>query len=66
MAEDMQRGGLRQDVFRDGSFRRTGLSSGLYQRYQADYTQYPEREAVFDCWPLSFHKTDKVRNIRSV
>jgi hypothetical protein len=27
---------------------------------QSRVVQYPEREAVFDCWPLYFHKTDKV------
>lgn len=29
----------------------------LYRRI--DPFDYPEREAVFDCWPMWFHKTDK-------
>lgn len=33
-------------------------------RYQL-FFQYPERKAVFDCWPLYFHKTDKVSLIIS-
>ena len=28
-------------------------------------SQYPERDHVFNCWPLWFHKTDKVRPIHS-
>ncbi|TFK40778.1 CRAL-TRIO domain-containing protein [Crucibulum laeve] len=36
----------------DASINISAGSYGLLERY-------PEREAVFDCWPMWFHKTDK-------
>ncbi|KAJ7134607.1 CRAL-TRIO domain-containing protein [Mycena epipterygia] len=41
-------------------WRKTFNGDGLDALYAAiDPFDYPEREAVFDCWPLYFHKTDK-------
>ncbi|KAJ7212129.1 CRAL-TRIO domain-containing protein [Mycena pura] len=39
------------------AWRRTVQLDRLYA--EIDPFDYPEREAVFDCWPLYFHKTDK-------
>ncbi|KAK7048347.1 CRAL-TRIO domain-containing protein [Favolaschia claudopus] len=42
------------------NWRKTVNGTGLDQLYsEMDPFDYPEREAVFDCWPLYFHKTDK-------
>ncbi|KAF7365234.1 CRAL-TRIO domain-containing protein [Mycena venus] len=41
-------------------WRKTVNGTGLDKLYtEIDPFDYPEREAVFDCWPLWFHKTDK-------
>ncbi|KAJ7175842.1 CRAL-TRIO domain-containing protein, partial [Mycena filopes] len=42
------------------NWRKTVNGIGLDKLYaEMDPFDYPEREAVFDCWPLYFHKTDK-------
>ncbi|KAJ6512258.1 CRAL TRIO domain-containing protein [Mycena vitilis] len=42
------------------NWRKTVNGTGLDELYsEMDPFDYPEREAVFDCWPLYFHKTDK-------
>ncbi|KAF5382552.1 hypothetical protein D9615_002843 [Tricholomella constricta] len=42
-------------------WRRTVEGVGIDELYRRiDPFDYPEREAVFDCWPMWFHKTDKV------
>jgi len=42
------------------NWRKTVNGTGLDKLYsEMDPLDYPEREAVFDCWPLYFHKTDK-------
>jgi len=41
-------------------WRRTVEGVGMDELYKSiDPFDYPEREAVFDCWPMWFHKTDK-------
>ncbi|KII93920.1 hypothetical protein PLICRDRAFT_409657 [Plicaturopsis crispa FD-325 SS-3] len=41
-------------------WRRTVEKVGIDELYrQTDPWDYPERQAVFKCWPLWFHKTDK-------
>ncbi|RDX53294.1 CRAL/TRIO domain-containing protein [Lentinus brumalis] len=41
-------------------WRSTVEGVGIDELYrQIDPFDYPERELVFDCWPLYFHKTDK-------
>ncbi|KAF8073686.1 CRAL-TRIO domain-containing protein [Lyophyllum atratum] len=41
-------------------WRRTVEGIGIDELYKRiDPFDYPEREAVFDCWPMWFHKTDK-------
>ncbi|KAJ7644116.1 CRAL-TRIO domain-containing protein [Roridomyces roridus] len=41
-------------------WRRTVQGVGLDKLYEEmDPFDYPERDAVFDCWPLWFHQTDK-------
>ncbi|KAJ6613348.1 CRAL-TRIO domain-containing protein [Mycena sp. CBHHK59/15] len=41
-------------------WRKAFNGTGLDQLYaEIDPFDYPEREAVFQCWPLYFHKTDK-------
>jgi len=41
-------------------WRRTVEGVGIDELYRRiDPFDYPEREAVFDCWPMWFHKTDK-------
>ncbi|KAF8967167.1 CRAL-TRIO domain-containing protein [Flammula alnicola] len=41
-------------------WRKTVGGIGLDEMYKnTDPFDYPEREAVFDCWPMWFHKTDK-------
>ncbi|KAJ7505340.1 CRAL TRIO domain-containing protein [Mycena galericulata] len=41
-------------------WRKTFNGTGIDELYsQIDPFDYPEREAVFDCWPLYFHKVDK-------
>ncbi|KAJ7095885.1 CRAL TRIO domain-containing protein [Mycena belliarum] len=41
-------------------WRKTVNGTGLDQLYsEVDPLDYPEREAVFECWPLYFHKLDK-------
>ncbi|KAJ7109714.1 CRAL-TRIO domain-containing protein [Mycena crocata] len=41
-------------------WRKTFNGTGLDKLYaEMDPFDYPEREAIFDCWPLYFHKTDK-------
>ncbi|RPD62395.1 CRAL/TRIO domain-containing protein [Lentinus tigrinus ALCF2SS1-7] len=41
-------------------WRSTVEDVGIDELYrQIDPFDYPEREHVFDCWPLYFHKTDK-------
>ncbi|KAJ6584960.1 CRAL-TRIO domain-containing protein [Mycena capillaripes] len=43
------------------NWRKTVNGAGLDKLYsEMDPFDYPERQAVFDCWPLYFHKTDKV------
>ncbi|KAJ7784584.1 CRAL TRIO domain-containing protein [Mycena metata] len=42
------------------NWRKTVNGIGLDKLYaEIDPFDYPEREAVFECWPLYFHKTDK-------
>ncbi|PPQ69102.1 hypothetical protein CVT25_004599 [Psilocybe cyanescens] len=42
------------------NWRKTAGGVGVDELYKrTDPFDYPEREAVFDCWPLWFHKTDK-------
>ncbi|CAK5270317.1 unnamed protein product [Mycena citricolor] len=44
------------------NWRKTVEGVGIDALYEeTDPFDYPEREIVFDCWPLWFHKTDKVR-----
>ncbi|CAA7261570.1 unnamed protein product [Cyclocybe aegerita] len=41
-------------------WRKTVEGMGLDELYKRiDPFDYPEREVVFDCWPMWFHKTDK-------
>ncbi|KAF9013290.1 CRAL-TRIO domain-containing protein, partial [Cyathus striatus] len=41
-------------------WRKTVEGVGIDELYkQMDPFDYPEREAVFECWPMWFHKTDK-------
>ncbi|KAF8727618.1 hypothetical protein AX14_007202 [Amanita brunnescens Koide BX004] len=41
-------------------WRRTVEGAGIDKLYQEiDPFDYPERQAVFECWPMWFHKTDK-------
>ncbi|KAF8158167.1 CRAL-TRIO domain-containing protein [Crassisporium funariophilum] len=41
-------------------WRKTVEGVGIDELYRRiDPFDYPEREAVFDCWPMWFHKTDK-------
>ncbi|GLB38312.1 putative protein with domain in homologues of a S [Lyophyllum shimeji] len=41
-------------------WRRTVEGVGIDELYRRiDPFDYPEREAVFECWPMWFHKTDK-------
>ncbi|KAH0586156.1 hypothetical protein H2248_007421 [Termitomyces sp. 'cryptogamus'] len=42
-------------------WRKTVEGVGIDELYKAiDPFNYPERGAVFECWPMWFHKTDKV------
>ncbi|KAJ3571562.1 hypothetical protein NP233_g3671 [Leucocoprinus birnbaumii] len=42
------------------NWRKTVEGVGIDELYRKiDPFDYPEREAVFDCWPMWFHKTDK-------
>ncbi|KAL0961057.1 hypothetical protein HGRIS_006045 [Hohenbuehelia grisea] len=41
-------------------WRKTAEGVGIDELYKRiDPFDYPERKAVFDCWPMWFHKTDK-------
>ncbi|KAJ8080591.1 hypothetical protein PM082_017425 [Marasmius tenuissimus] len=49
-------------MFRDAQhWRQTVEGVGIDELYkQIDPFDYPERKDVFECWPMWFHKTDKV------
>ncbi|KAF5369447.1 hypothetical protein D9758_002675 [Tetrapyrgos nigripes] len=51
-----------KDMFRRcQEWRKSVEGVGIDELYrQMDPFDYPERKSVFDCWPMWFHKTDKV------
>jgi len=50
-------------MFKDcQQWRKTVEGVGIDELYRRiDPFDFPQREVIFDCWPMWYHKTDKVR-----